>query len=350
MVDKMQSKKQSKAQILAKSIVDKSVDKPVDILVILGGVSPEREVSRQTGEACAQALRARGYEVRIFDWRKRDVRELFQALLPQPDLIFNALHGTCGEDGCLYGLLDCCAIPSTHSATLASAIAMDKMMTKKLLQPLGIQFPDSEKLGAESALAGKTYRPPYIIKPIAQGSSFGVVRVLSDDEQPKLYLDFPLMIERYIPGREFTVGVFQPSGQKPQALGVTEIVASATDFYDYDAKYNKQLAAEHIFPAKIEAGLAETLCNWSKLAHESLGCRVVSRCDFRYNPQEAEGENLYMLELNTHPGMTDMSLVPEQARGAGIEFEEMIETLVLDAWHKREVYSSTPRTPRMRQS
>ena len=339
MVEKMQRKK----------------DKPVDILVILGGVSPEREVSRQTGEACAQALRVRGYQVRIFDWRKRDVRELFQALLPQPDLIFNALHGTCGEDGCLYGLLDCCAIPSTHSATLASAIAMDKMMAKRLLQPLGIRFPDSEKLdassvGGELALAGKTYRPPYIIKPIAQGSSFGVVRVLSDNEQPKISREFPLMIERYIPGREFTVGVFQPSGQKLRALGVTEIVASATDFYDYDAKYNKQLAAEHIFPAKIEASLAETLCNWSKLAHESLDCRVVSRCDFRYNPQEAEGKNLYMLELNTHPGMTDMSLVPEQARGAGIEFEEMIETLVLDAWHKREAYSSTPRTPHMRQS
>ena len=317
-------------------------NKPWDILVILGGVSPEREVSRQTGEACAQALRARGYEVRIFDWRKRDVCELMQALLPQPDLVFNALHGTCGEDGCLYGLLECCAIPTTHSATLASAIAMDKIMTKRLLQPIGIRFPDSKKLGLDSSILGEEdtlacqlYPAPYIIKPIAQGSSVGVIRVLTESEKPKLSSEFSLMVERYIPGREFTVGVFQPVGKPPRALGITEIVASATDFYDYNAKYNKQLAAKHIFPAKIEPSLAETMCNWSKLAHESLGCSVISRCDFRYNPQEAEGENLYMLEINTHPGMTDMSLVPEQARGAGIEFEEMIETLVLDAWGKR---------------
>ncbi len=318
-------------------------DKPLDILVILGGVSPEHEVSRQTGEACAQALRARGYDVRIFDWRNRDVRELLQALLPQPDLVFNALHGTCGEDGCLYGLLECCAIPTTHSATLASSIAMDKMMTKRLLQPTGIRFPDSEKLNADSllklgeeyTLAHQPYPAPYIVKPIAQGSSVGVLRVLTDSEKPRLTSEFPMMVERYIPGREFTVGVFQPSGEPSRALGITEIVASATEFYDYNAKYNKKLAAKHIFPAKLEAGLAETMCNWSKLAHESLGCKVISRCDFRYNPQQAEGENLYMLEINTHPGMTDMSLVPEQARGAGIEFEEMIETLVLDAWHTR---------------
>ena len=320
--------------VSVKQSENKNRAKPENILVILGGVSSEREVSLQTGQACVDALNKRGYKVRVFDWQKREATQLLQAITtPTPDVAFNALHGTCGEDGCLYGLMECCAIPTTHSATLASAIAMDKLMTKQLLEQSGIRFPESMKL--EVAVGNERQESPipvpYVIKPIAQGSSIGVVRNLEKRKPLPSSRQFPLMIERYIHGREFTVGVF-----KGTALGITEVIARQGEFYDYKAKYNEEMAASHVFPAKIEHKLATKICKWAELAHKNLGCRVISRCDFRYNPQEPEEKNLYMLEINTHPGMTGMSLVPEQARGVGIEFEEIIETLVLDAWQKKE--------------
>ena len=296
-------------------------DKPRTVLVVLGGLSAEREVSHETGTACARALEQRGYEVRLFDWREGCSVSLLQALTPRPDVVFNALHGTYGEDGCLAGLLACCHIPSTHSGVLASALAMDKLMTKNILQPLGIRFAESRPL--EEVWQGETlsFPLPCVVKPVAQGSSIGVERLLNADARFSGERLFPLMVEHYIEGREFTVGIF-----REKAMGVTEVVARGAGFYDYKAKYEEAHAAHHIFPAQIEAELAETLCRWSELAHKTLGCRTTSRCDFRY-----DGKHLYMLEINTHPGMTAMSLVPEQARGSGISFEELTETLVLEA-------------------
>ena len=296
-------------------------DKPRTVLVVLGGLSAESEVSRETGTACARALERRGYSVRVFDWRTGGDKSLLKALSPRPDVVFNALHGTYGEDGCLAGLLACCNIPSTHSGVLASALAMNKLMTKKLLQPLGIRFPESRPLEDVWQDGKLSFSLPCVVKPVAQGSSIGVERLLDARVRFSGTTTFPLMVEHYIEGREFTVGVFREN-----ALGITEVVARGTGFYDYKAKYDEAHAAQHIFPAQIDAGLAETLCRWSELAHKTLGCRTTSRCDFRY-----DGKRLYMLEINTHPGMTAMSLVPEQARGVGISFEELTETLVLDA-------------------
>ena len=309
--------------------VDKNPRKPRTVLVVLGGLSAESEVSRETGTACARALERRGYSVRVFDWRKDDSKDaskdyslsLLQALTPRPDVVFNALHGTYGEDGCLAGLLACCNIPTTHSGVLASALAMDKLMTKNLLQPRGIRFAESRLLEEVWQNEQLSFPLPCVVKPVAQGSSIGVERLLDAGARFSGNTPFPLMVERYIEGREFTVGVF-----REKAMGITEVVVRGTGFYDYKAKYEEEHAAQHIFPAKIEAELAETLCRWSELAHKTLGCRTTSRCDFRY-----DGKDLYMLEINTHPGMTAMSLVPEQARGIGVSFEELSETLVLEA-------------------
>ena len=298
-------------------------DKPRTVLVVLGGLSAEREVSRETGRACARALERRGYTVRVFDWQEGCNLSLLQALTPRPDVVFNALHGTYGEDGCLAGLLACCNIRSTHSGVLASALAMDKLMTKRLLQPLGIRFPESRPF--EEAWQQENDRLsfplPCIVKPIAQGSSIGVERLLDAHARFSGDTTFPLMVERYIEGRELTVGVL---GDK--AMGVTEVIARDAGFYDYKAKYEEAHAAQHVFPAKIDTELAQTLCQWSELAHKTLGCCAISRCDFRY-----DGKHLYMLEINTHPGMTSLSLVPEQARGIGISFEELTERIVLEA-------------------
>ena len=300
-------------------------DKPRNVLVVLGGLSAEHEVSRETGAACAQALERRGYSVRVFDWLENSAESLLEVLFPRPDVVFNALHGSYGEDGCLAGLLACCNIPVTHSGVLASALAMDKLMTKNLLQPLvqplGIRFAASRRL-EEVWQNGKLDFPlPCVVKPVAQGSSIGVELLLNADARFSGNTPFPMMVERYIEGQEFTVGVFCE-----KAMGITEVVARDKSFYDYKAKYDAAHAAQHIFPAQVEAGLAETLCKCSELAHKTLGCRTLSRCDFRY-----DGKHLYLLEINTHPGMTSMSLVPEQARGIGISFDELTETLVLQA-------------------
>ena len=296
-------------------------DKPRTVLVVLGGLSAEREVSRETGTACARALERRGYSVRVFDWREGCAPSLLNALTPRPDVVFNALHGTYGEDGCLAGLLACCNIPSTHSGVLASALAMDKLMTKNLLQPLGIRFPESRPLEEVWQKEKLSFPLPCVVKPVAQGSSIGVERLLDARARFSGDMPFPLMVERYIEGREFTVGILHE-----KAMGVTEVVARGAGFYDYKAKYDEAHAARHIFPAEIEGALAETLCRWSERAHKALGCRTASRSDFRY-----DGKHLYMLEINTHPGMTAMSLVPEQARGVGVSFEELTETFVLEA-------------------
>lgn len=293
------------------------------VAVLMGGWSSEREVSLVSGEAVAGALRTLGHAVSEIDVQ-RDLRALFERLSPAPDAVFNALHGRFGEDGCIQGLLNLLAIPYTHSGLLASALAMDKPMAKQLFADAGIPVAEHRIADPEAAAAGRVMDPPYVIKPLNEGSSVGVRIVRGAEQQAALATaDWPsagpLMIERYIEGRELTVAVM---GERP--LAVTEIT-TGRGFYDYEAKYAEG-GSTHVIPAEIDAKLADSTMRYALAAHRALGCRGISRADFRF-----DGENLFILEVNTQPGMTPTSLVPEQAAYVGIPFEELVSWMVENA-------------------
>jgi len=293
------------------------------VAVLMGGWSAEREVSLVSGAACANALKKAGYSVTAIDVH-RDVGALLTRLYPHPDVVFNALHGRWGEDGCIQGLLDILGIPYTHSGLTASALAMDKPLAKRLFKDAGIPVADGKTATREEVLAGGVMKPPYVVKPLNEGSSVGVHIVREGaNELPFAHESWPygaqVMVEQYIPGREFTVAVM---GDKP--LAVTEI-STERDFYDYDAKYAAGGSA-HRVPADVEQGVYDEALRLGLLAHRTLGCRGVSRADFRF-----DGETLYILEVNTQPGMTPTSLVPEQAAHAGIGFEELVAWMVENA-------------------
>lgn len=297
------------------------------VTVLMGGWSSEREVSLVSGRAVAEALDAAGYAVRTLDVA-RDLGALVAALEPPPDAVFNALHGRFGEDGRIQGVLEILGIPYTHSGVLASALAMDKPMAKRLFRQAGVPCAEHVLASRRAVVAGDVIARPYVVKPLDEGSSVGVRIVREgEDSAPFDAEDWPfgetVMVERYVPGREITVAVM---GER--ALGVTEI-RPTTGFYDYRAKYTEGVAA-HLVPAPLPASVYAAAMDHALAAHKALGCRGVSRADLRYD--EAEGEDgVYLLELNTQPGMTPLSLVPELAAHCGIDFTALVTWMVENA-------------------
>jgi D-alanine-D-alanine ligase len=304
------------------------------VAVLMGGWSAEREVSLTSGKACAKALRDRGYDVLEVDVQ-RDLAALLQYLTPAPDVVFNALHGRGGEDGCVQGVLEILNIPYTHSAPLASALAMNKQKAKEILKPMGVRCPEGELLHIDDIRQGKvSFEPPYVVKPNAEGSSVGVYIVRQGDNKPPLGLDTwsygpYALVEKFIPGRELSVAVMGAKGEQGRALSVTEIT-TANDFYNYEAKYAAG-GSVHVVPAAISAEVFDEALRLAAFAHEKLGCTGVTRSDFRYNDNEPGVSGLYYLETNTQPGMTPTSLVPEQAAHMGMNFGDLVEWLVENA-------------------
>jgi D-alanine-D-alanine ligase len=296
------------------------------VAVLMGGVSAEREVSLVSGEACASALEERGYRVSRVDAATDLAAKLIEL---RPDRVFNALHGRMGEDGRVQGLLDLMGLPYTHSGVLASAVAMDKPMAKLIFQSAGLRCAEGIEMALGALEDGLPLPAPVVVKPAAEGSSVGVVILLDDDTRPLFERnDYDpvarVLVERYVPGRELTCAVM---GDRP--LAVTEI-RPAQGFYDYRAKYTDGYAV-HDVPARLSEPLYGKVMDWALRAHRALGCRGVSRADFRFNPDEGESEGLYILEVNTQPGMTPLSLVPEQAAHCGISFGELVDRLVTEA-------------------
>jgi D-alanine-D-alanine ligase len=293
------------------------------VAVLMGGWSAEREVSLMSGAAVTRALNDQKFDVTAIDVQ-RDIGSLLTRLYPKPDVVFNALHGRFGEDGCVQGLLDILNIPYSHSGLLASALAMDKVMAKRIFQMAGIQVADHVIATSETLSNTHVMEPPYVIKPTNEGSSVGVHIVRSGDNAERFSeLGWPfgrsVMVEKYIEGREFTAAVIGD-----RVLAVTEIITDR-GFYDYDAKYEDG-GSTHVIPADIDLGLYDEIMRLALLAHQSLGCRGVSRSDFRY-----DGKEIYILEVNTQPGLTPTSLIPEQAAHVNISFNELITWMVDNA-------------------
>ena len=297
------------------------------VAVLMGGISAEREVSMTSGKACAEGLRDAGHTVSEVEV-SHDMAQLFAALQPAPDVAFNALHGRYGEDGCIQGLLNLLGIAYTHSGLLASALAMDKVMAKRIFAAAGLRCPDGGVYGKQDVLAKDVLPRPYVVKPINEGSSVGVTILEEQSNQPPLdarswRYGEEVLVEPFIAGRELTVTVMGD-----RALAVTELRA-VRGFYDYDAKYTEGLT-EHILPAPLPETIYEQALQSALTAHRALGCRGVSRADFRYDDNLDEA-GLYLLEVNTQPGMTPLSLVPEQARHLGISFTELVDWMVEQA-------------------
>ena len=289
------------------------------IAVLKGGWSREREVSLVSGSSCAEALRSRGHLVDEVDVG-RDIGRVLDEL--RPDACLNMLHGKGGEDGCIQGILETLEIPYTHSGIGASALGMDKVRSKAVLRQAGLPVADGWLATAAELGAGHLLPPPYVTKPNDEGSSIGVRFVFAGDPPPQTGEgESPVLVERYIDGLELTVSVLGD-----RALEVTEIVA-AEGWYDYAAKYQPG-GSRHVIPARISDELRVALLDFALKAHNALGCRGVSRADFRFDPERQE---LALLEVNTQPGMTPTSLVPEQADRIGIPFPELVEWLVEDA-------------------
>jgi D-alanine-D-alanine ligase len=291
------------------------------VAVLMGGWSAEREVSLVSGAAASAALRERGYRVSEIDVG-RDLAQRLAELCP--DVVYNALHGRFGEDGTIQGLLEIMGIPYTHSGVLASSLAMNKTMAKRLFASAGLRSPEGYVTTIDALRNGAPpMPPPYVVKPNNEGSSVGVRIVRTAGEHPIDRNDWPfgpeVLVERYVPGRELTVAVL---GDHP--LTVTEI-RPRQGFYDYHAKYTEK-AAEHLLPAPIPRELFEQALADARTAHRVLGCRGVSRADFRLDESDPDG--LYLLEVNTQPGMTPLSLVPEQAAHVGIGFADLVVQLV----------------------
>lgn len=296
------------------------------VAVLMGGWSSEREVSLVSGAACAAGLEEKGYAVTKVDVG-RDIVQVLSAI--RPDVCFNALHGAFGEDGRIQGILDVMGLPYTHSGVLASSVAMDKTMAIRLFRQAGIGTPEGyETTLAELEQRGPRIDPPFVVKPAAEGSSVGVF-VLPDGDTRPIFARNDLdrakrvRVERYIAGRELTCAILDG-----EPLAVTEIVPN-DGFYDYRAKYTDGFA-RHVVPAAIPSGIEELVLDWSRRAFEALGCRGVARTDFRFDESRAEA-GLAILEINTQPGMTPLSLVPEQAAYRGLAFPDLVGRLVEQA-------------------
>lgn len=288
----------------------------------MGGPSAEREVSLSSGRECAEALRVAGFQVIEVD-AGPDLARVLDDL--KPDCVFNALHGRWGEDGCVQGILEWLHIPYTHSGVLASALAMDKTRSKAAYREAGLPFVESVIAAKADVMAGHVMPAPYVVKPNNEGSSVGVYLVMDGANRPPQLSDaMPemVMVETYAPGRELTTAVMGD-----RALCVTEIITSG--WYDYDAKY-KEGGSRHVLPAELPAEITEACLDYAVRAHHALGCRGMSRTDFRWD--ETRGiDGLILLETNTQPGMTPTSLAPEQAAHVGISFPELVAWMVEDA-------------------
>ncbi len=294
---------------------------PPKVAVLMGGPSAEREVSLSTGRECAAALRDEGFNVIELDAGPDLMARLADAA---PDVVFNALHGRWGEDGCVQGLLEWLQIPYTHSGVLASALAMDKQRSKDVYKIHGLPVVESVIAPAKDVQAAHVMPPPYVVKPNNEGSSVGVYLVHEGDQPPRLNAEMPdeVMVEAFAPGRELTTTVI---GDKP--LTVTDIVTDG--WYDYAAKYEEG-GSHHVVPADIPQDIFDTCMDYALRAHNALGCRGVSRTDFRWD--ESKGlAGLILLETNTQPGMTPTSLTPEQAQKTGMSFGQLCRWMVEDA-------------------
>jgi len=295
------------------------------VAVIKGGWSAEREVSLSSGKGCAEALRSEGFEVSEID-AGRDLAQVLADVAP--DVVFNALHGTWGEDGCVQGLLEVMGLAYTHSGVLASALAMDKVKSKAVFRAAGLPVAESLLVSREEAARGHVMDTPYVVKPHNQGSSVGVFIVREGENRPPNELASSIwdlgetvMVERYIPGRELTCAVM---GER--VLNVTEITAN-TGFYDYEAKYAPG-GSVHVVPARLTSDINKYVQDVTCAAHDSLGCRGVTRADFRFDEEKRE---LILLEVNTQPGMTPTSLVPELAAHDGMSYGALVRWMVEDA-------------------
>ena len=300
----------------------------MEVAVLMGGWSAEREVSLVSGAAVSNALKKLGHHVVTIDVG-RDISALLKQLHPRPQVAFNALHGRFGEDGCIQGALEMIGLPYTHSGVLASAIAMDKPTARRLFQAAGLRVAEGMVLSREDVLKGGFMDAPYVIKPFNEGSSVGV-HIVQPGDNAKPFADtaWPygeqVLVERFIPGRELTVAVM---GDK--ALGCLEI-RPKQGFYNYEAKYTDG-KAEHLMPAPLSPAKYQEALDIGLAAHRTLGCRGVSRTDLRYDDTKDENGTFYVLEVNTQPGMTPLSLVPEIAAHAGINFEQLVSWIVEDA-------------------
>ena len=299
------------------------------VAVLMGGFSSERPVSLASGAPCADALEEAGYRVTRVDV-DRDIARVLADL--KPDVAFNALHGPFGEDGTIQGILEYLSIPYTHSGVLASALAMHKELAKTVAKAAGIPTANSRVVNRFKIGADHPMKPPYVVKPINEGSSFGVVIVKEDQSHPPQIISSEdwrygetVMVERYVHGRELTCAVMGDV-----ALGVTEIIPQGHAFYDYDSKYVAG-GSKHECPAKISPNIYQKIQTLALKAHQAIGCRGVSRSDFRYDDRHSENGELIWLEVNTQPGMTPTSLVPEIAAHAGHEFGEFLSWMVEDA-------------------
>lgn len=296
------------------------------VIVLSGGFSAEREVSLVSGKGVADALQSEGYQVILYDLQ--NIRDFVDVLKKEkPDVVFNALHGNWGEDGEIQGLLDLWQVPYTHSGVKASAIGMDKGLTKAVCEAHGIKTAVGWRMNTDEFLSkAHTLPMPYVVKPVCDGSSVGVYIIKNTDDLANVNINknSELLIERYIAGQELTCAVI---GDKSYV--VTEL-RPKTDFYDYHNKYTNG-ATEHILPADIPDEVAEICKDYALRIHKVLGCKDVSRSDFRYNKQDG----VVFLEINTHPGMTPLSLVPEQAKYVGIPYGKLCSLLVEKADYRR---------------
>jgi D-alanine-D-alanine ligase len=306
------------------------------VAVLMGGWANERPVSLMSGEGVAKALEVRGHRVTRIDMDRQVAARIAEAA---PDVVFNALHGVPGEDGTVQGMLDLMGVPYTHSGLATSVIAIDKELTKNALVPHGVPMPGGRIVDSEALYEKDPLARPYVLKPVNEGSSVGVAIVTDESNYGNPirrdvtgpWQEFSqLLAEPYIRGRELTVAVLDEAGG-PRALAVTELVPKS-GFYDFDAKYTEGLT-EHVCPAQLPERIAELCLAYAVQAHKLLGCRGCSRTDFRWDDEQGEA-GLFVLETNTQPGMTPLSLVPEQAKYCGMSYEDLVEALVNEALHR----------------
>ncbi|HEX4368511.1 MAG TPA: D-alanine--D-alanine ligase [Rhodopila sp.] len=296
------------------------------IVVLYGGISAEREVSLSSGIQVIAALRESGFDVVPVDVG-HDLGAVIAALTPKPDAVFNALHGRFGEDGAIQGVLDWLGIPYTHSGVRASSLAMDKQVAKALFLSAGLPVAPGRMISIEELEAGDPLPLPYVVKPVNEGSSVGVTVVRGgDNRRAEIARNWSFgptaLVEEYIPGRELTVGVLDN-----RALAVTDIRAVAGTFYDYESKYADG-GSRHIVPAEVHPDVYAQAMDVAVAAHRTLGCRGATRCDFRYDDTAGEPGRLVLLEINTQPGLTPTSLLPEQAAHRGMSFPKLCAWMV----------------------
>ncbi|WP_424811556.1 D-alanine--D-alanine ligase [Roseococcus sp. YIM B11640] len=306
--------------------------KDTHVAVLHGGISAEREVSLASGAKVIDALREAGYRVTPLDVGTDLAATIATLRASAPDVVFNALHGRFGEDGCIQGVLDWMGLPYTHSGVRASALAMDKVAAKAVFRAAGLPVTPHRVVDIEELEAEDPMPRPYVVKPVNEGSSVGVHIVRSgDNRRAEIARNWRFgkqaLVEEYIPGRELTVGVMGD-----RALAVTDILADAGEFYDYDSKYANG-GSRHVIPAQVAPEIYEKAMEVAVAAHQALGCRGASRSDFRYDDTAGEPGRLILLEVNTQPGLTPTSLLPEQAAHRGIDFKALCAWMVEQASH-----------------